>query len=270
MIELFENEIHTNDWGSSKGDQLKWYSGEYWYKADSLGYEGLSEYVISHMLQASDLDKSEYVLYDVEQIKYKSRVINGCKSRNFLKEGESLITLERMYRNAYGRSFYTDIWSMEDHVDRLKYLVDKTIALTGIRDFGTYISKILTVDTIFMNEDRHLHNIAVVKQQEAGYRLCPIFDCGAGLLSDTERDYPIGIDIYEAMRSDVRAKTFTDDFIEQLELVEKLYGSHIRFKADRKKVEEIVNAASVYDKEIRDRVIDIICSRMSKLGYLFI
>lgn len=269
MIELFDSEIHINDWGSSQGDQLKWYSGEYWYKADSLGYEGLSEYVISHILSASDLNSSEYVLYDVEQIKYKSRVINGCKSRNFLKEGEALITLERLYRNAYGRSFYTDIWSIEDHEDRLKYLVDKTVALTGLSDFGIYMSKILTVDTIFLNEDRHLYNIAVIKEPEAGYRLCPIFDCGAGLLSDTERNYPLGVDIYEAMRNDVRAKTFTEDFLEQLETVERLYGSHITFKVDRKQVEEIITGASIYDEIIRDRVADIVCSRISKLGYLF-
>ena len=64
MIELFENKIHKNDWGSSKGDQLKWYSGEYWYKADSLGYEGLAEYVISHILKSSTLKEDEYVPCD--------------------------------------------------------------------------------------------------------------------------------------------------------------------------------------------------------------
>ena len=269
MIELFENEIHKNDWGSSKGDQLKWYSGEYWYKADSLGYEGLAEYVISHVLKSSTLKEDEYVLYDVETIKYKSRVINGCRSRNFLNEGESLITLERLYRNAYGRSFYTDIWSIEDHEDRLRYLVDKTTALTGIKDLGIYMSKILTVDTVFLNEYRHLHNIAVIRRPDGTYRTCPIFDCGAGLLSDTERDYPLGIDVYEAMQKDVRAKTFTEDFVEQLELVEKLYGSHIRFKIKRIEVEALVTEAAEYDEKIRNRVIDIICSRMSKLGYLF-
>ena len=26
---------------SSKGNQLKWFDGEYWYKADFLGYEAL-------------------------------------------------------------------------------------------------------------------------------------------------------------------------------------------------------------------------------------
>ena len=39
-----------------------------------------------------------------------------------------------------------------------------------------------------MNEDRHMHNIAVLMKDDSTYRLCPVFDNGASLLSDTKMD----------------------------------------------------------------------------------
>lgn len=43
---------------------------------------------------------------------------------------------------------------------------------------------------------------------------CPIFDNGAGLLSDTTMDYPIDEDIYKLIDS-VSGKTISSDFYEQ-------------------------------------------------------
>ena len=45
MVQLFEQDIKTNDRQSSKGNQLKWCRNNVWYKADYMGYEGLVEYV---------------------------------------------------------------------------------------------------------------------------------------------------------------------------------------------------------------------------------
>lgn len=42
MIELFEQDIKTDDRQSSKGNQLKWRNEDIWYKADYTGYEGLT------------------------------------------------------------------------------------------------------------------------------------------------------------------------------------------------------------------------------------
>ena len=48
MVELFEQNIRTNERQSSKGNQLKWENDGIWYKADYTGYEGLSEYMIQN------------------------------------------------------------------------------------------------------------------------------------------------------------------------------------------------------------------------------
>ena len=104
MVDLFEQDILKNDRQSSKGNQLKWMNGNLWYKADYTGYEGLSEYIISHLLKYSTLSPEEYVLYDLEQIRYKETVYCGVRSNNFLKEGWQIITLERLFQSFFGRN----------------------------------------------------------------------------------------------------------------------------------------------------------------------
>ena len=84
MVELFEQEIKTDNRQSSKGNQLKWQKENEWYKADYTGYEGLAEYVVSGLLKLSSLDESEFVSYETEQIAYKFQRYRGCRSGNFL------------------------------------------------------------------------------------------------------------------------------------------------------------------------------------------
>ncbi len=83
MVELFEDHVRQFDRHSSKGNQLKWECDGVWYKADYTGYEGLAEYVISQLLKKSTLDKNEFVVYELEQIKYKRQIFNGAKSNDF-------------------------------------------------------------------------------------------------------------------------------------------------------------------------------------------
>ena len=57
MIELFEQDEKKFDRQSSKGNQIKWENNGMWYKADYMGYEGLAEYMISHLLAKSTLSE---------------------------------------------------------------------------------------------------------------------------------------------------------------------------------------------------------------------
>ena len=270
MVELFEKDIIETENKSSKGNQLKWRNGDEWYKADYTGYEGLAEYVISHLILKSSLNQEEFLLYDLENIKYKSNIFHGVKSKNFLKEKWQLITLERLFKNAYGRSLNSMIYSIHNKENRLKTLVEETERVTGIKEFGVYMSKMITIDSFFLNEDRHTHNIAVLVNDRGEYRLCPIFDQGAGLLSDTTLDYPIGGDIY-GMIDSVKPKTFCDSFSEQLEIAEKLYGNNIRLSFTKRDVDTVLDGVpnDCYSDEIIDRVRIICYERMRQMNYLF-
>ncbi len=270
MVELFEKDIIETENKSSKGNQLKWRNGEWWYKADYAGYEGLAEYVISHLLAKSSLENSEYLLYDLENIKYKQTSFQGVKSRNFLHDGWQLITLERLFKTFNYQSLNTLIYKTQNHENRLRLIVDETERITGLKQFGIYISKMLTIDALFLNEDRHTHNIAVLTKDGKEYMPCPIFDQGAGLLSDTTMDYPMGGDIY-GMIDSVKPKTFCDSFIEQLEVAERLYGQNIRFSFTKRDVDEILDGVpqGSYSPEIIERVRTICYERIRQMRYLF-
>ena len=123
MVELFEQDIRTNDRQSSKGNQLKWENQGMWYKADYTGYEGLAEYMISHLLQKSTLEPREYALYDLEQIKYKTTLYNGVRSRDFLTADWQIVTLERLVKQFYNESLYKATFKLAEAEDRLRFLV---------------------------------------------------------------------------------------------------------------------------------------------------
>ena len=268
MVELFEQDIRENHRQSSKGNQLKWQNGGVWYKADYTGYEGLAEYMISHLLLKSTLRREEFALYDLEQICYKSTVYNGVKSVDFVKDDWQIITLERLFKNFFDESLYKAVYRITDYEERLRFLVNQVERITGLAEFGVYMNKLLTIDALFLNEDRHMHNIAVLMNGEGEFAYCPIFDQGAGLLSDTTMDYPLGGDTVDYVR-EAKARTFCDSFDDQLDISEKLYGGQLKLFFTKEDVKELLDAATIYPEEVRKRVEDVICLQMEKYGYLF-
>ena len=274
MIELFEHERMESAKHSSKGNQLKWNSGSIWYKADYTGYEGLAEYMVSHLLLFSSLEPDEYVLYDTEQIQYKEQLYTGCKSQDFLqnepdagKECRQIITLERLYHNFCGESLYKNIYRFPDYEDRLKFIVEQTEQMTGLTDFGAYMCKLLTIDAFFLNEDRHTHNIAVIWNGNDGYVDWAFFVQCASLLDVTSIDYPLGQYIIELIPN-AASNSFCSSFEEQLDTAEKLYGEALFFSFGEKEIQDLLNREQIYPENIRHRVYDILLQQCRKYQWL--
>ena len=268
MVELFKDDLLPQSRRSSKGNQLKWSSGDYWYKADYTGYEGLSEYVCSSLLLYSNMNADDIVHYDTEKIKYSDKIFRGCKSRNFLPKGWECITIERLFHDYFGISLYESIFKINGIHDRALFLVDQVERMTGLSSFGNYLCRLLTIDALFLNEDRHTHNIAVLRDTEGSFHFCPIFDNGASLLSDTALDYPMEGDIYE-MIDKTRSKTLCDDFIAQLTAVEEIYGQDLQFDFSYHELAAILSKEPYYPEEQKNRVIQIVMEQKRKLNYLF-
>lgn len=272
MVRLFEQDMLGDNRQSSKGNQLKWSAKpkavKLWYKADYTGYEGLAEYVVSGLLVYSNLGNEEYVVYDTEEIQYRDQIYTGCRSANFLPEGWQMITLERLFKSNFGESLSKSLYRIEDHESRLRFLVDQVQHITGIETFGGYMCKMLSVDAFFLNEDRHMHNIAVLLDAKGDFHCCPFFDHGAALLADTQMDYPMGKDVTGLMEK-VRAKTFCQDFEEQLEIAEKLYGGQLRFSFGEKEIYAVLEAERYYPEAVKMRVGEILLAQRRKYAYLF-
>lgn len=269
MIELFDRDITTESRQSSKGNQLKWRKEQFWYKADYTGYEGLSEYLVSHLLQKTDLKREQYIMYQTEEIVYKTQTYKGCVSPNFLPEGWQMITLERLFQTFYGRSLNESIYTISDIKERIRFTAEQTEAITELQNFGKYISILLTIDAFFLNEDRHTHNIAVLLDDTGRYQYCPVFDHGGSLLSDTTMDYPLSGNVDE-MIYEVEAKTFSGNFEEQLDAAEQLYGRNLHLNFGWKDVERLLTKEPYYSEKIKERTYQILRWQIHKYQYLFL
>ena len=267
-VELHEKDIRDDGRRSSKGNQLKWQKDEFWYKADYCGYEGLAEYLVSELLKHSTLPADMFVGYETVEIRYRQSMFRGCVSKDFLRPGDQLITLERLFMNAYHQSLTESIFRIADHKERLRFLTDRVTALTGIKEFGTYICILMTIDALILNEDRHMHNIALILDRNGQYHLSPVFDHGAALLSDLSLDYPLAMNVYDAIDS-VQAKTFSTDFEEQLTLSEELYGDPIHFSYTERDLKNILAQEHYYPEEYKRRCFDVLMDRGIKYNYLF-
>ena len=178
---MFQEEITNEDIviqnGTSEGTQVKYRKGKYWYKKDNHGNEGLTEYLVSHMLTYSDLDRSEYVVYEKGTI----NGCTGCRSENFLKAGEEVITFYRLYQNESGKDLSQVMASMETMEERIEYVIRFIQETCGL-DVTDHLRKVFTLDMLTLNEDRHLNNLAVVFCDNE-FTTAPIFDNGISLLT---------------------------------------------------------------------------------------
>ena len=166
--------------GSSKGAQRKYYEDGYWYKVNNAGYEGLAEYLVSRVLECSNI--KDFVRY--EQCNVNGRA--GCRSESFLGTGEAFLSFQRLYELYTGENLQERIRLISDVSGRIRFVVDFVIDHTGL-DCTEYLSQILTLDMLVLNTDRHFHNLGIVVNSITGeYKAAPVFDNGNSLLSDWE------------------------------------------------------------------------------------
>lgn len=214
---------------SSKGNQEKWYDrdDDRWYKLDQFGYEALAETLISTLLEQSNLETDtpfSFVRYHVERLRVHGRECTGCVSQNFLKAGQSLITVNRLLSNHLGVPLKQKLLQLPSDKRRVAYLAEATADYTGLTEFPQYLTLLFELDALFCNDDRHLNNIAVI--EEGGrYAYCPIFDNGAGLLSDV-RMSRMGI-APGALIAALRARPLGTTFTRQRNAARALYGSQL-------------------------------------------
>ncbi len=238
IIEMRTANVDISIGHSSKGNQLKWEQDGWWYKADAFGYESLAEVVVSRLLLQSSIQKT--VVYEPVLIRYKGKEYRGCRSKNFRGEKEELIPLERLARSYSGFGLAKQMARMTGAKERISYVEELVQNITGLENFGEYLAKLLEIDAFFLNEDRHTKNIALLYNNERKeYRLCPFFDMGLSLFSDTRETYPIGMD-FMACREVITAKPFARDFDEQLDAAEALYGGYLKFAFPRRNITQVV------------------------------
>ena len=258
---------------SSKGNQEKWFDEDtnQWYKLDQFGYEALSETLISILLEKSNIENDTpftFVRYEPVRIIVHNRERTGCVSNNFLKEGQSVITINHLLSRIIGYPLKEKLLSLTSDKKRIAYLAEATKDCTGLDYFGEYLTLLLEIDSLFLNDDRHLNNIAVIKSGDK-YDYCPIFDNGAGLLSDT-RLSPMDIEP-KALIASLKSRPFNMSFTRQMNTARSLYGNRLSMpKFKREDIMEYLRPILEFypkrDKSIiADRVVECILARQRLL-----
>lgn len=249
---------------TSKGNQPKFTMNGWFYKEDYLGYESISEVLASELLYfIQGIDFLDYFLEEVEAevpledgTGFETKTLYCCKSKIYT-EGD-FIAISKILSVFGDESKYNKYTGKE----LLDYVVDCVKDATGL-DIRNYLRVLSYLDSILLNEDRHLTNICLI-ERDGVYREAPIFDNGLSLLADTNTFLMAGqTDIY--MRN-VKCKPFStsfkkqtryfdnkplvidiDGFKERLDLVDSNLDFYVPFKKD-----EYKRAKHVLLKRLRD------------------
>ena len=187
---------------SSKGNQLKWKHNNMFVKLDLLGYESIAEVMVSYFLTCTDLSPDEYVIYRSCRIYEEGVYLGvGCYSYDYKVGGCWDISSARMMKKR-GLSFgltYTE------YIDFLESVLGDCAK--------EYIDKILCIDSIVRNDDRHFGNINFLVYENR-YKPAPIYDNGCACMSDII-SYPLDVD-FDVNFENIYAKPFRIDFKRQV------------------------------------------------------
>lgn len=163
---------------STQGYQPKYTSpnGGYWYKEDFKGGEALAEVLVSTFLRSCKyLTFEDFVLYDFKYTSVNSFDLSTCVSPNFLQKGVQFISFKDLLSQV---SPLTE--KLVGFDSKLDY-IDSVFQQTVSQSFREEMLRLLTLDVMFRNTDRHLSNFGIILASNGSIRFAPIFDNGLAL-----------------------------------------------------------------------------------------
>ena len=231
-----------------------------------MGYEGLSEVLVSDLLQKSTCP-FPFVEYEAAVIEYNGKYFRAVPVGFFESKSDS-DSAGKLYRRYTGESLAVKLSDFVDVSERIQYMVTQVEEITKIENFGAYLTAMLEIDAFFMNEDRHTNNIAVIYNEETQkYELSPFFDQGLCMFADINQDYPIDQSLeycLEKLRRSHLALISTYSWMQQKNCMAfRLVSIYIQRYSDIL-TEEFGN----YPREVIRRVEQLLRRQMRKYGYL--
>lgn len=143
------------------GLQKKEKNKDGWIKYDRFGYEGLSE-VLAYRF--SKLLETRLLFCEYSPIRTTKGI--GCFSKNILSEDENLISLHHFFPKEPEKLDIKHIF--EDYIPFI-------INITGLSDFGEWLTELFIFDMLIENEDRNPGNILLIKARDK-YIYAPVID----------------------------------------------------------------------------------------------
>lgn len=203
--------------------------GGYWYKEDLRGGEALAEVLVSTFLRSCNyMTSKDFVPYDFKYSKPNSIDLTTCVSPNFLQKGEQFIS----FKDLLTLTPFSDVnlVDFDSKLDFINSVFQQTVGLS----FREELLRLLTLDMMFRNTDRHLSNFGIVLASNGNIRFAPIFDNGLALgvsegayfdLDNLIRGFGYKIKPYElavsTLTSQIDTSYFQFDVLYFVEVVDK-------------------------------------------------
>ena len=163
---------------SRLGYQTKFTSpkGGYWYKEDLRGGEALAEVLVSTFLRSCKyLTFEDFVPYDFKYTSVDSFDLRTCVSPNFLQKGEQFISFKDLLSLAPSPT--ETLVGFDSKLDFIDSVFQQTVG----QSFREEMLRLLTLEVMFRNTDRHLSNFGIILAPNGTARFAPIFDNGLAL-----------------------------------------------------------------------------------------
>lgn len=94
--------------------------------------------------------------YDISRVIAHGRERVCCASADFLKEGQSIITLAHLLKREVGESMKQQLGKLPSDKARIRYIAEQTAEITGLHDFPQYLTLLFEIDSLILNDDRQI------------------------------------------------------------------------------------------------------------------
>lgn len=164
---------------SRLGYQTKFTSpkGGYWYKEDFKGGEALAEVLVSTFLRSCNyMTSKDFVSYYFKHTSVESFDLRTCVSPNFLQKEEQFISFKDLLSLVHPPTT-ENLVCFDSKLDLIYSVFQQTVG----QSFREELLRLLTLDVMFRNTDRHLSNFGIILAPNGSIRFAPIFDNGLAL-----------------------------------------------------------------------------------------
>lgn len=151
-------------------------NGGYWYKEDLRGGEALAEVLVSTFLRSCNyLNFQDFVPYEFKYTKPNLIDLRTCVSPNFLQEREQFISFKELLSIVHSPT--ENLIGFDSKLDFIDSVFQQIVG----QSFRFELLRLLTLDVMFRNTDRHLSNFGIILDSNGSIRFAPIFDNGLAL-----------------------------------------------------------------------------------------
>lgn len=148
----------------------------YWYKEDLKGGEALAEVLVSTFLKSCNyLGFKDFVPYYFKHNLVESFDLRSCVSPNFLQKGEQFISFKDLLSQVNKPT--EELVGFESKLNYIDSVFQQPVG----QSFREEMLRLLTLDVMFRNTDRHLSNFGIILAPNGSIRFAPIFDNGLAL-----------------------------------------------------------------------------------------